>query len=208
MWKPTVNPILGSLTISKLITTIVVCNRIFRCYAYVGSSCAQTVTCSCLVFSWHEELNAYCNEYKQTASSTPHLLSKPTTYVIMSLYSITFARPQCCVGSNPEDPSLQAPIRVAPKPTACSAKKSCNVFYDNRGHPDDSEAYDQLLHNIDGGTILRKKKCPTPPIDVDDPTFNHVYSEELHGELLWSQLDLSHLLAEDANALLAVIKEY
>jgi len=51
---------------------------------------------------------------KQTASSTPHLLSKSTTYVIMSLYSIPFARPQCCVGSNPEDPSLQAPIRVAP----------------------------------------------------------------------------------------------
>jgi hypothetical protein len=48
LWKPTVNLILGSLTISKLITTIVVCNRIFRFCAYVGSSCARTVTCSCL----------------------------------------------------------------------------------------------------------------------------------------------------------------
>ena len=81
----------------------------------------------------------------------------------MSLYSIPFARPQCCVGSNPEDPLLQAPIRVAPKPTARSAKKSHNVFYDKRRHPDESEAYDQLLHNIDGGTILRKKKSPLPP---------------------------------------------
>jgi hypothetical protein len=187
--------------------TIVVCNRIFQWRAYVGSSCARTVICSCL-FSWHEELNAYCNEYKQTASSTPHLLLKPTTSILMSLHFIPFARPQCCVGSNPEDPSQPAPIRVAPKPTARSSKKSRNVFYDNRGHPDESEAYDQLLHNIDGGTILRKKKFPAPPIDVDDPTFNHIFSKELHGELLWSQLNLSHLLPEDADALLAVIEEY
>ena len=159
-------------------------------------------------YTWHEELNAYCNEYKQTASSTPHLLSKPTTYILTSLHFIPFARPRCLVGSTPEDPLHPAPICVAPKPTACSSKKSCNVFYNNRGHPDKSEDYNQLLHNIDGGTILHTKKSPTPPIDVDDPTFNHVFSDELHGELLRSQLDLSHLLPEDANALLAVIKEY
>jgi hypothetical protein len=55
---------------------------------------------------------------------------------------------------------------------------------------------------------LRKKKSPTPPIDVDDPTFNYVFTKELHEEVLRSQLGLSHLLPEDANALLAVIKEY
>ena len=55
---------------------------------------------------------------------------------------------------------------------------------------------------------MGKKKSPTPPIDVNDLTFNHVFSEELHGELLRAQLDLSHLLPKDANALLAVIKEY
>jgi hypothetical protein len=52
------------------------------------------------------------------------------------------------------------------------------------------------------------KKSPTPPIDVDNPTFNHIFSKELHCELLRSQLDLSHLLPEDTNTLLAVIKEY
>ena len=59
----------------------------------------------------------------------------------MSLYFIPFARPQCCVGSNPEDPLLPAPIRVATKPTARSSKKSRNVFYNDRGHPYESEAY-------------------------------------------------------------------
>jgi hypothetical protein len=64
---------------------------------------------------------------------------------------------------------------LLPKPTARSSKKSRNVFYDDRGHPYESEAYNQLLHNIDGGTVLGKKKSPTPPIDVNDLTFNHVF---------------------------------
>ena len=110
----------------------------------------------------------------------------------------------CFVGDNPVDTSVRAPIRVAPKPAARSSKKSRNVFYNDRGHPDESDDFDQLLHTIDGGTILCKKKFPTPPIDIDDPTFNHTFSEELHGDLLRSQLDLSHLLPEDADALLAL----
>ncbi len=63
------------------------------------------------------------------------------------------------------------------------------MFYDNRGFPDESEAYDELLHNIDGGVILRKKKFPTPPLDVEDPAFNWVYSDELHGDKLKTELD-------------------
>ncbi len=82
------------------------------------------------------------------------------------------------------------------------------MFYDNRGFPDESEAYDELLHNIDGGVILRKKKFPTPPLDVEDPAFNWVYSDELHGDKLKTELDLSHLDADKAAALVALIKQY
>ena len=82
------------------------------------------------------------------------------------------------------------------------------MFYDNRGFPDESEAYDELLHNIDGGVILRKKKFPTPPLDVEDPAFNWVYSDELHGDKLNTELDLSHLDADKAAALVALIKQY
>ena len=57
-------------------------------------------------------------------------------------------------------------------PTACSSKKSGNVFCDNRGHPDESDDFDQLLHTINGGTILRKKKFPTPPIDNWSTSFS------------------------------------
>jgi hypothetical protein len=46
------------------------------------------------------------------------------------------------------------------------------MFFDNWCFPDKSDVYNTLLHNIDGGVILWKKKFPTPPIDVVDPVFN------------------------------------
>ncbi len=65
-----------------------------------------------------------------------------------------------------------------------------------------------MLHTIDGGTIHRRTKFPTPPLNENDPTFNFAYSEELHGEKLQSDLDVSHLPPEHATALLNLIKEY
>ena len=56
--------------------------------------------------------------------------------------------------------------------------------------------------------ILWKKKFPTPPLDVKDPAFNWVYSDDLHGEKLKTKLDLSHLEEDKAAALVALIKEY
>jgi hypothetical protein len=44
------------------------------------------------------------------------------------------------------------------------------VFFDDRGFLNDSDEYNKLLHNIDGGVL--KKKFPTPPIDVVNPVFN------------------------------------
>jgi hypothetical protein len=82
------------------------------------------------------------------------------------------------------------------------------VFFDDRGLPDESDDYDNLLHNINGGVILQKKKFPTPSIDAVDPEFNWEYSDELHKEKLCNDLDLSHLSLEHAAALIAVIKEY
>ncbi len=81
---------------------------------------------------------------------------------------------------------MPSPIRVAPKPKSCTIKKAGNVFFDNRGFPNDSDDYNNLLYNINGGVILRKKKFLTPPIDVFDPVCNWEYSNELHGDKLWT----------------------
>jgi hypothetical protein len=73
-----------------------------------------------------------------------------------------------------------------------SKKKSWNVFYDNCGFLDKLDAYSHLLHNIEGGIVLWKKKYGTPTLDKDDPVFNYVYYEAKHGKHL-KELDLSHL---------------
>ncbi len=97
------------------------------------------------------------------------------------------------VSASPVIPTeLPAPIRVAPKPAMCSKKKARNVFYDDRGFPNESDTYNHLLHNIDGGIVLWKKKYGAPALDQDNPVFNYVYSEAKHGERL-KELNLSHL---------------
>jgi len=68
-----------------------------------------------------------------------------------------------------------------------------NVFADDRGHPNQSNEYDTLLHNIDGGPVLQKLRHPAPPLNKIDPRFNFAFDNALHGEYLHQQLDLSHL---------------
>jgi hypothetical protein len=120
----------------------------------------------------------------------------------------TSSRPSCLTGTAGEVMRPTSPIKVARKPKSCSAKRARNVFFDDRGFPDESDDYDNLLHNINGGVILQKKKFPMPSIDSVDPEFNWEYSDKLHKEKLRNDLNLSHLSLEHAAALIAVIKEY
>jgi hypothetical protein len=120
----------------------------------------------------------------------------------------TSSRPSCLTGAAGEVMRPTSPIRVAPKPKSRSAKHARKVFFYDRGFPDESDDYDNLLHNINGGVILQKKKFPTPSIDAVDPEFNWEYSNKLHKEKLRNDLNLSHLSPEHAAALIVVIKEY
>ncbi len=81
-----------------------------------------------------------------------------------------------------------SPIWVANKPKR--RRQLHNVFVDDRGFPDKSEYYENLLHNIDGGPILRKLKHPPLPLDAVDLS---AYDESKHGAQLKKDLDLSHL---------------
>jgi hypothetical protein len=92
-----------------------------------------------------------------------------------------------------------SPIRVADKSRSCRRIK--NVFINDRGFPDQSGEFDVLLHDIDGGPVLRKLKHPPPPIGSVDPMFMFTYDEALHGKRLRKDLDLSHLEVTTAYAL-------
>jgi hypothetical protein len=82
------------------------------------------------------------------------------------------------------------------------------VYYDDRGFPDESDEWDHILHNVDGGAILRRLKFPMPELDQDDPTFNFVFDEAEHGAQLREHLDVSHLAPSDGAALIALVKKY
>jgi hypothetical protein len=82
------------------------------------------------------------------------------------------------------------------------------VFVDDRGFPDESKYYKNLLHNIDGGLILHKLKHPPPSLDEVDPVFFSAYNESKHGGQLKKDLDLSHLEPAVCNQIYALIKKY
>ena len=65
---------------------------------------------------------------------------------------------------------------------------------DDRGFPDQSNDYNHVLHNTDGGPILRKLKHPVP--DLHAPVDLAFYSEfipDRHEAQMRQDMDLSHL---------------
>ncbi len=82
------------------------------------------------------------------------------------------------------------------------------MFVVNQGFPDQSDKYNLLLHNIDGGTILRKLKHTPPPLDMVDPEFHFPFDEAIHGERLCTQLNLSHLDPSIQLKVTALVKKY
>eukprot|EP00956_Cyclotella_meneghiniana_P019823 scaffold34482_cov22-Cyclotella_meneghiniana.AAC.1 len=78
-----------------------------------------------------------------------------------------------------------------------------NVFIDDRGFPDQSHEFDHLIHNIDGGAVLRKRIHPSRSLDDIDPAFNVQYDESKHGQMFRDQFKPSPLLTAAQNDQLA-----
>ncbi len=99
------------------------------------------------------------------------------------------------------------PIRVAPK--AKRQKRLQNVFLDNREFPDQSNEYDHLLHNIDGGPVLRKLKHPSLDLTAPvDPAFFSEFILEKHEAEMRRDVDLSHLDPDLQERIYSMIQEF
>ena len=98
------------------------------------------------------------------------------------------------------------PIRLADKLKCCCCIK--NVFTNHQRFPDQSDEFDTLLHNINGGSVLRKLKHPPPMLDVVDPSFSFSFGKALHGKTLRRNLDLSHLDTALQDTIYAMIRKY
>jgi hypothetical protein len=101
---------------------------------------------------------------------------------------------------------LGLPIQVAAKHKGRSRLKK--VFVDDRGFLDQSDEYDTLLHNVNGGPILQELKHPPPPVDVPNPRFHFPYDKSIHCGHLREQLDLSHLDSSIQLVVTNLMKQY
>ena len=101
----------------------------------------------------------------------------------------------------------ETPIQVAPKPKQC--KRLQNVFLDDRGFPDQSDNNNHVLHNIDGGPILRKLKHPVPDLHAPvDPIFNSEFIPEKHKAQMRHNVDLFHLDPNLQEQIYSLIREF
>ncbi len=83
-----------------------------------------------------------------------------------------------------------------------------NDFVNDRGFPEESEYYKNLLHNVEGGPILCKLKHPSPLFDEVDPTFFCAYNKSTHGEQLQKDLNLAQLKPHVRDKVYAIVQKY
>ena len=104
------------------------------------------------------------------------------------------------------------PIRVAPKFRNSKSKKRTNNYvsplFDSRGHPDEETDWESMLPEVKAGKLIRKRKHTAPPIDNIDPNFGVPYNEAKHGDILRSELDISHLTPSQQITLTDCIKKF
>jgi hypothetical protein len=98
-------------------------------------------------------------------------------------------------------------VRLAPKAKQCKRLK--NVFLDDQGFPYQSNDYDHVLHNTDGGPILRKLKHPVPDLNAPvDPKFYSEFIPEKHEAQMSQDVDLSHLDPNLQDKIYSLIREF
>jgi hypothetical protein len=84
-----------------------------------------------------------------------------------------------------------------------------NVFLDDRGFPDQSDKYNHVLHNIEGGPILQKLCHPAPDLDGDVDLASHdSFVPVKHEDQMHKDLDLSHLDPHLQEQIYGLIRKY
>ena len=130
------------------------------------------------------------NYFIDTMSAQHYLKSLSNCYKNPSIRINTLS------GISNSEPN-NVPIRVAPKFRSSKSKKRTNNYvsplFDSRGHPDEETDWESMLPEVKAGKLIRKRKHTVPPIDNIDPNFGVSYNEAKHGDILRSELDISHL---------------
>ncbi len=108
----------------------------------------------------------------------------------------------------PPSPAIRDLLPICPVDKLKQRNWISNIFIDDRGFPNKSDHYDNLLYNIEGGPILQKLKHRPPPLDEVDPEFFSTYDESKHGEQLRQDFDLYHLDTRVQEKIYVLVKKY
>ena len=103
----------------------------------------------------------------------------------------SFQPPLDDCGKNP--PIFNSAVEPICIVTRACGQKQPNVFYNDPGFSDQLYNFDVILHSIDRGCNLCKRKHPAPTLNNVDPTFLSIYNEAKHGQKLHSKLNILHL---------------
>jgi len=118
----------------------------------------------------HYPAGGHSNDISSPAFNLTIILSCPSYFMCPRKPCLKPSSYSTLGTTSSQPPAMDCPpIRVANKPKR--RRRLHNIFVDDRGFPNESEYYENLLHNIDGGPILRKLKHPPPLLDEVDPEF-------------------------------------
>jgi hypothetical protein len=107
-----------------------------------------------------------------------------------------------------ETPALQSSICATPKSKSKGSKRAKNVFHNDHSFPNQLRKFDAILHSINGGCILCKRKHSAPPLNTINSNFHVVYDKALHGAKLHKEIDLSHLDSSLQAKVYGLIQKY
>ncbi len=83
------------------------------------------------------------------------------------------------------------------------------MFLDDRGFPDQSKDYNNVLHGVDSGPILWKLRHPQPDLDAPvDPLYYSPFIADKHEALMRKDMDLSHLEPTLQEKLYKIIRDH
>ncbi len=72
-----------------------------------------------------------------------------------------------------------------------------------------SDNYDHVLHDVDGGPILRKLWHPKPDLSaLIDPLYSSLFIAKKHKEIMKRDMDLSHLKPNLQERIYGVIRRH
>ena len=115
-------------------------------------------------------------------------------------------------GDMPKPPPVRVAARVRGRKGSKQGQRKrpryASPLFDDRGFPHPDDEWDSLLPDVKAGNLIRKRRHAAPRLGDIDPSFGEEFDDGKHGEMLRTDLNVSHFPPNHQARLIAVIKKY